>query len=309
MGFLGGVVVVVFLVTDLMLKHLKIHLGQEDLVRPPEMRPQTPEERPRILPPDQRPPEPPEPPPLTEEDLDYRTANQALSSLSSSSGMDPHAGVKAALLQLLSHPPTQTTPEKPETTSADFQSRDSFVAGTDYKDSFVASTFASAHYRSSDGIGSVSSGTLERGSFFGNPDAQPLENYNTVSSHSSGAPLPHVFSEPFHSSVTGYGDIYLNTGPMLFSGDKDHRFEYSHGPITVLGNSGDISAASESTHPLSTKMQNYSYGSNLQEPPGSIGHMHGQTWTPPAQGPGYSQGYRGHVSTSAVRGRGRGLPY
>ncbi|XP_053215389.1 cyclin-dependent kinase 13 [Podarcis raffonei] len=291
-----------------LIKSLYAHAGQEDLVRQPEMRPQTPEERPRILPPDQRPPEPPEPPPVTEEDLDYRTANQNLSSLSSSSGMDPHAGVKAALLQLLAHHQAQTT-EKPATSSMDFQSRDSFVAGPDYKDSFGSSTFSSAHYSSSDGIGSGSSGTLERGNFIGNSDVQPLETYSTASSHSSGAPPPPAFSEPFHSSVTGYGDIYLNTGPMLFSGDKDHRFEYSHGPITVLGNSGDTCTGSESTHSLSSKTQNYSYGSNLQEPPGSVSHMHGQTWTSPAQGPGYSQGYRGHISTSSVRGRGRGLPY
>ncbi|KAH0627167.1 hypothetical protein JD844_002617 [Phrynosoma platyrhinos] len=282
--------------------------GQDDLVRHPEMRPQTPEERPRILPPDQRPPEPPEPPPITEEDLDYRTGNQHLSSIISPSGMDPHAGVKAALLQLLAQ--AQTT-DKPATSNVEFQTRDSFMTGPDYKDSFGSSTFSSVHYSTSDGIGSGSSGTLERGNFIGNSDVQPLENYNTASSHTSGVPPPPAFSEPFHSSVTGYGDIYLNTGPMLFSGDKDHRFEYSHGPITVLSNSGDTSAGSgsESTHSLSSKMQNYNYGSNLQEPPGSVGHMHGQTWTSPAQGPGYSQGYRGHISTSAVRGRGRGLPY
>ncbi|XP_042329521.1 cyclin-dependent kinase 13 [Sceloporus undulatus] len=291
-----------------LIKSLYACAGQDDLVRHPEMRPQTPEERPRILPPDQRPPEPPEPPPITEEDLDYRIGNQHLSSLFSSAGMDPNAGVKAALLQLLAQ--AQTT-EKPATSNVDFQTRDSFMTGPDYKDSFGSSTFSSAHYSTSDGIGSGSSGTLERGNFIGNSDVQPLENYNTASSHTSSAPPPPAFSEPFHSSVTGYGDIYLNTGPMLFSGDKDHRFEYSHGPITVLSNSGDTSAGSgsESTHSLSSKMQNYSYGTNLQEPPGSVGHMHGQTWTSPPQGPGYSQGYRGHISTSAVRGRGRGLPY
>uniref|UniRef100_K7GIB3 Cyclin dependent kinase 13 n=1 Tax=Pelodiscus sinensis TaxID=13735 RepID=K7GIB3_PELSI len=236
----------------------------------------TPEqERPRILPPDQRPPEPPEPPPLTEEDDD-------------SSAMDPHAGVKAALLQLLAQHQVQTT-EEPVATNVDYQARDSY-------DNF-GSSFSSAHYGGSDGIGSGSSGALS------------LDNYSTASSHSGGAPPPSAFSEPFSSSVTGYGDIYLNTGPMLFSGDKDHRFEYSHGPIAVLGNSGDTSTGSESTHSLSTKMHSYSYGSNLQENPGGISHIHGQTWTSPAQGPGYSQGYRGHISTSTVRGRGRGLPY
>ncbi|NXI59570.1 CDK13 kinase, partial [Chloroceryle aenea] len=284
---------------------------QEDLVRQSEMRllNQTPEqERPRILPPDQRPPEPPEPPPLTDEDLDYRTENQHLP-ISNSSGADPHAGVKAALLQLLAQHQAQATTEEPVQTSVDYQARDSYVTGPDYKDNFGSSSFSSAHYGSSDGIGSGSSGALERRSFLGNSDIQSLDNYSTASSHSGAAPPPSAFSESFPSSVTGYGDIYLNAGPMLFSGDKDHRFEYSHGPIPVLGSSGDASAGPESTHSLPAKMHNYSYGSNLQENPSGISHMHGQTWTSPAHGTGYSQGYRGHISTSAVRGRGRGLPY
>ncbi|XP_074757017.1 cyclin-dependent kinase 13 isoform X8 [Athene noctua] len=285
--------------------------GQEDLVRQSEMRllNRTPEpERPRILPPDQRPPEPPEPPPLTDEDLDYRTENQHLP-ITNSSGTDPHAGVKAALLQLLAQHQAQATTEEPVQPSVDYQARDSYVPGPDYKDNFGSSSFSSAHYGSSDGIGSGSSGALERRSFLGNSDIQSLDNYSTASSHSGAAPPPSAFSESFPSSVTGYGDIYLNPGPMLFSGDKDHRFEYSHGPIPVLGSSSDASAGPENTHSLPTKMHNYSYGSNLQENPSGISHLHGQTWTSPAQGPGYSQGYRGHISTSAVRGRGRGLPY
>ncbi|XP_075274706.1 cyclin-dependent kinase 13 isoform X3 [Opisthocomus hoazin] len=294
-----------------LIKSLYTSAGQEDLVRQSEMRllNRTPEqERPRILPPDQRPPEPPEPPPLTDEDLDYRTENQHLP-ITNSSGTDPHAGVKAALLQLLAQHQAQATTEEPVQTSVDYQARDSYVTGPDYKDNFGSSSFSSAHYGSSDGIGSGSSGALERRSFLGNSDIQSLDNYSTASSHSGGAPPPSAFSESFPSSVTGYGDIYLNTGPMLFSGDKDHRFEYSHGPIPVLGSSGDTSTGPESTHSLPTKMHSYSYGSNLQENPSGIGHMHGQTWTSPAQGPSYSQGYRGHISTSAVRGRGRGLPF
>ncbi|XP_065483669.1 cyclin-dependent kinase 13 isoform X4 [Caloenas nicobarica] len=294
-----------------LIKSLYASAGQEDLVRQSEMRllNRTPEqERPRILPPDQRPPEPPEPPPLTDEDLDYRTENQHLP-ITNSSGTDPHAGVKAALLQLLAQHQAQATTEEPVQTSVDYQARDSYVSGPDYKDNFGSSSFSSAHYGSSDGIGSGSSGALERRSFLGSSEIQSLDNYSTASSHSGGAPPPSAFSESFPSSVTGYGDIYLNTGPMLFSGDKDHRFEYSHGPIPVLGSSGDASAGPEGTHSLPTKMHNYSYGSNLQENPGGISHMHGQTWTSPAQGPGYSQGYRGHISTSTVRGRGRGLPY
>ncbi|XP_030366606.1 cyclin-dependent kinase 13 isoform X4 [Strigops habroptila] len=294
-----------------LIKSLYTSGGQEDLVRQSELRllNRTPEqERPRILPPDQRPPEPPEPPPLTDEDLDYRTENQHLP-ITNSSGTDPHAGVKAALLQLLAQHQAQATTEEPVQTSVDYQPRESYVPGPDYKDNFGSSSFSSAHYGSSDGIGSGSSGALERRSFLGNSDIQSLDNYSTASSHSGAPPPPSAFSESFPGSVTGYGDIYLNAGPMLFSGDKDHRFEYSHGPIPVLGSSSDAPVGPESTHSLPTKMHNYSFGSNLQENPGGISHMHGQTWTSPAQGPGYSQGYRGHISTSAVRGRGRGLPY
>ncbi|XP_064561109.1 cyclin-dependent kinase 13 isoform X5 [Zonotrichia leucophrys gambelii] len=294
-----------------LIKSLYVSAGQEDLVRQSEMRllNRTPEqERPRILPPDQRPPEPPEPPPLTDEDLDYRTENQQLP-ISNSSGTDPHAGVKAALLQLLAQHQAQATTEEPVQASVDYQARDSYVTGPDYKDNFGSSSFSSACYSTSDGIGSGPSGVLERRSFLGNSDIQSLDNYSTASSHSGAAPPPSAFPESFPSSVTGYRDIYLNAGPMLFSGDKDHRFEYSHGPIPVLGSSSDASTGPESAHSLSTKMHNYSYGSNLQENPTGISHMHGQTWTSPAQGPGYSQGFRGHISTSAVRGRGRGLPF
>ncbi|XP_062481409.1 cyclin-dependent kinase 13 isoform X5 [Pezoporus occidentalis] len=294
-----------------LIKSLYTSAGQEDLVRQPEMRllNRTPEqERPRILPPDQRPPEPPEPPPLTDEDLDYRTENQHLP-ITNSSGTDPHAGVKAALLQLLAQHQAQATTEEPVQTSVDYQPRESYVPGPDYKDNFGSSSFSSAHYGSSDGIGSGSSGALERRSFLGNSDIQSLDNYSTASSHSGAPPPPSAFSESFPGSVAGYGDIYLNAGPMLFSGDKDHRFEYSHGPIPVLGSNSDAPVGPESTHSLPTKIHNYSFGSNLQENPGGIGHMHGQTWTSPAQGPGYSQGYRAHINTSAVRGRGRGLPY
>ncbi|KAF2983995.1 hypothetical protein EK904_005354 [Melospiza melodia maxima] len=210
-----------------LIKSLYVSAGQEDLVRQSELRllNRTPEqERPRILPPDQRPPEPPEPPPLTDEDLDYRTENQQLP-ISNSSGTDPHAGVKAALLQLLAQHQAQATTEEPVPPSVDYQARDSYVTGPDYKDNFGSSSFSSACYSTSDGIGSGPSGVLERRSFLGNSDIQSLDNYSTASSHSGAAPPPSAFPESFPSSVTGYRDIYLNAGPMLFSGDKDHRIE------------------------------------------------------------------------------------
>lgn len=285
------------------------YLGQDDLIQHQDRRilELTPEpERPRILPPDQRPPEPPEPPPVTEEDLDYRTENQH-GPTTSSSLTDPHAGVKAALLQLLAQHQPQDDPKREG--GIDYSTGDTYVPSSDYKDNFGAS-FSAAPYVSSDGLGSSSAAApLEARSFIGNSDIQSLDNYSTTSSHTGGPPQTSAFTESFPSSVAGYGDIYLNAGPMLFSGDKDHRFEYSHGPITVLTNSSDPSTGPESTHPLPAKIHNYNYGGNLQENPGGPSLMHGQTWTSPAQGPGYSQGYRGHISTSAGRGRGRGLPY
>ncbi|EDL32722.1 mCG16553 [Mus musculus] len=283
--------------------------GQDDLIQHQDRRilELTPEpDRPRILPPDQRPPEPPEPPPVTEEDLDYRTENQHVPTTSSSL-TDPHAGVKAALLQLLAQHQPQDDPKREG--GIDYPTGDTYVPSSDYKDNF-GSSFSAAPYVSSDGLGSSSAAApLEARSFIGNSDIQSLDNYSTASSHTGGPPQTSAFTESFASSVAGYGDIYLNAGPMLFSGDKDHRFEYSHGPITVLTNSNDPSTGPESTHPLPAKMHNYNYGGNLQENPGGPSLMHGQTWTSPAQGPGYSQGYRGHISTSAGRGRGRGLPY
>jgi cyclin-dependent kinase 12/13 len=285
------------------------YLGQDDLIQHQDRRilELTPEpDRPRILPPDQRPPEPPEPPPVTEEDLDYRTENQHVPTTSSSL-TDPHAGVKAALLQLLAQHQPQDDPKREG--GIDYPTGDTYVPSSDYKDNF-GSSFSAAPYVSSDGLGSSSAAApLEARSFIGNSDIQSLDNYSTASSHTGGPPQTSAFTESFASSVAGYGDIYLNAGPMLFSGDKDHRFEYSHGPITVLTNSNDPSTGPESTHPLPAKMHNYNYGGNLQENPGGPSLMHGQTWTSPAQGPGYSQGYRGHISTSAGRGRGRGLPY
>ncbi|KAL0619050.1 Cyclin-dependent kinase 13, partial [Plecturocebus cupreus] len=136
--------------------------GQEDLIQHQDMRilELTPEpDRPRILPPDQRPPEPPEPPPVTEEDLDYRTENQHVPTTSSSL-TDPHAGVKAALLQLLAQHQPQDDPKREG--GIDYQAGDTYVSTSDYKDNFGSSSFSSAPYVSNDGLGSSSAPPLER---------------------------------------------------------------------------------------------------------------------------------------------------
>ncbi|XP_078544330.1 cyclin-dependent kinase 13 isoform X2 [Lissotriton helveticus] len=260
-------------------------------------------EQPIILPPDQRPPEPPEPPPFSEEDLDYRTEKQHTPSISTNA-TDPHAAVKEALLQLLA----QHQAQEEDKSIIDYPSGGPLTVAQDYTDHFKC-TYSSTPY-GSDGGGPGSTGALEGRNFVGNADSQPPDNYSTASSHSSGAPQPPpAFTEPFPSSVAGYGDNYLNTGSMMFSGDKDHRFEYMHGPILVLGNSGDPSIGADVAHGLSTKMHNYNYSTNLQDMPRGPGHIQGHTWSSPAHVQGYSQGFRGHMNPATVRGRGRGLPY
>ncbi|XP_038601622.1 cyclin-dependent kinase 13 [Tachyglossus aculeatus] len=288
--------------------------GQEDHMRERRVLERSPEpERPRILPPDQRPPEPPEPPPSSEEDLDYRTENPHGAS-AGPPPPDPHAGVKAALLQLLAH--HQGQEDAKAEPGADYPAGDPYgPSAADYKDRFGPSSFSSAPYVRNDGLGGGCAASLERRSFLGNADVQPLESYSSASSHSGGPPPPPppppppAFSESFPGAAAGYGDVYLSSGPMLFSGDKDHRFEYSHGPIAVLANSSDPPPGPESTHSLPAKMHSYSYGGSVQESPGRPGLLHGQSWTAAAQGAAYPQGYRGHVGATAGRGRGRGLPY
>uniref|UniRef100_H3A120 Cyclin dependent kinase 13 n=1 Tax=Latimeria chalumnae TaxID=7897 RepID=H3A120_LATCH len=262
-------------------------------------------EHPWILPPDQRPPEPPEPPPLPAcEDLDYRTEQQPTAP--ASSGPDPHAGVKAALLQLLAEHQAQEEAESP----ADYPMENSFRTAADLEEFGSSSSFSTSKY-GSDGFGGGPLCPGERSSFIGNMDgsAFSLDSYHTSSSHVS-APQPPAFLEPFSGSVTGYGDSsYLSSGSMLFSGDKDHRFEYNHGPLPVLGNGGDPSVGLECTRPLPTKVHNYNYGSSVHENVGTSGPLLGHTWGSPAQGPGYPQSYRGHINAPVIRGRGRGLPY
>ncbi|XP_041103201.1 cyclin-dependent kinase 13-like isoform X2 [Polyodon spathula] len=271
-------------------------------------------EPPLILPPDQRPPEPPEPPPTTE-DLDYRgTMGSA----------DPHSGVKAALMQLIAQ---HSVPE-PE-----YQQESSYQLGSEYRESFGSSSFSSSSYTSDDFRGSHL-GAGERASFLGGglPPHSLREMFSGgAPTHTGGAGRPRTpgYPESFSSSVgSNYGDgsNYSDSsnysgcaagggggggggggsgGALLFSGDKDHRFEYNHSPLPVLANSSNL----ESTHAASMPGNIYSYnhGMSRQENMLPGGPAHGQNWGSPSQGGAYSQGYRAHMNTSTLRGRG--LPY
>ncbi|XP_043544855.1 cyclin-dependent kinase 13-like [Chiloscyllium plagiosum] len=270
-------------------------------------------EQPRILPPDQRPPEPPEPPPAST-DGNFQTEEQHSAIPCSTS--DPTAGVKAALLELLAHHQAQELGQ----TSLDYRASNLRTA-TEYGDGF--GTSCSSNNFNNDGYSSRLGSSGGRGTFLGSADAPShslLDNvsstFSAPSSLASSAHLHSGYSDAFSSSVTGYGEgiSYLSSSAMQFTGDKDHRFEYSRGALPLLGSSGSNPAAlSESTNsanvPLATKLQNYGYVANRQENLATSGHLHGQNWGSPGRGAGYSHAYSGRISTSTIGGRGRGLPY
>ncbi|XP_051970918.1 cyclin-dependent kinase 13-like [Xyrauchen texanus] len=84
-----------------------------------------------------------------------------------------------------------------------------------------------------------------------------------------------------HGGVAG-GGRGAGGGCMVFSGDKDHRFEYNHSPLPVGPG---------------------------PPPPSILPPPPGQAWTSPSQSgaPPLPLGYVSHVNTAALRGRG--LPY
>ncbi|XP_072323337.1 cyclin-dependent kinase 13-like isoform X2 [Scyliorhinus torazame] len=271
-------------------------------------------EHPRILPPDQRPPEPPEPPPASS-DGNFQAEEQHSAIPCSTS--DPTAGVKAALLELLAHHQAQELGQ----TTVDYRSSGNLRSAADYGDGFGAS--CSSNNFNSDGYTSRLGSSGGRATFLGSADAPShslLDNvssaFSAPSSHASSAHLHSGYSEAFSSSVTGYGEgiSYLSSSAMQFTGDKDHRFEYSRSAMPPLGSSGSNPAAiPESTNnanvPLATKLQNYGYVANRQDNLAASGPLHGQNWGSPGRGAGYSHAYSGRISTSTIGGRGRGLPY
>lgn len=250
---------------------------------------------PHILPPDQRPPEPPEPPPFGEEDLDYRTERQQVQDISTPAG-DPHAQVKAALLQIIA----QHQAQEQDKIGTDYTGGASFLKAPDCTENF-GQTFLPATYSSDMATHMPGVAVLE-----GHLENQPVDNYSTSSSQISNLlPAHTAFPEPFCNSATTYRDSYLNAGSMLFSGDKDHRFEYNQSPTILLGN--NLSTGLDS-HNLPTKMPNFGFSTNVQEHLGLPAVMHRPAWTSPHQGPPFSQGHGGQMGTY-VRGRGRGLPF
>uniref|UniRef100_A0A667YTJ7 Cyclin dependent kinase 13 n=1 Tax=Myripristis murdjan TaxID=586833 RepID=A0A667YTJ7_9TELE len=224
-----------------------------------------------ILPPDQRPPEPPEPPPHA--DLDYRQpppepktghAPPIASTVGSDGGRPPEPD----------YPPLPT-PEGPG-------------YGGDYSHPppppFTPAGFGESYMGHMLG-GGLPPHTL-REVFGGAAQA-------TSASSAAGALPAH--QDPYPPGTGSAGP-----SSMVFTGDKDHRFEYNHSPLPVEGQ----------PNPTAIHLYNHTMGRKDGVPPPPPIPAPGQSWGSPSQAgaPPLPLGFVPHVnSTTAIRGRG--LPF
>ncbi|KAM4533994.1 cyclin-dependent kinase 13 [Odontesthes bonariensis] len=212
-----------------------------------------------ILPPDQRPPEPPEPPPHA--DLDYRQPPPEPNAvhappIASASGGDG------------GRPPEPDYPPLPPAEGSGY--------GGEYSHP-PPPPFAPA------GFGDSYMGHMLGGGL-------PPHTLREVFSGPGHAATSSTHSDPFPPGAA--------TGPssMVFTGDKDHRFEYNHSPLPVDGqhNPGAIHLYN---HTMARK-------DGVPRPPP------GQPWGSPSQvgAPPLPLGFVPHVTSTATI-RGRGLPF
>ncbi|KAK6292781.1 hypothetical protein J4Q44_G00362820 [Coregonus suidteri] len=220
-----------------------------------------------ILPPDQRPPEPPEPPPRSE-DLDYRQK------------MEPKTG----------HLPPMPTSggageggRLPEQVYSPHPGAEGPGYGGDYSrpppPPFPPAGFGDSY------MGHMLGGGL--------PPHALREVFSssapTPGSSSAAGSLAPSLQEPYPLG-TGGG---RGGSSMVFSGDKDHRFEYNHSPS--LPGEGQL-------NPTSIHLYNHATPPPPIPPPG-------QSWGSPSQAgaPPMPLGFNPHVNSATIRGRG--LPF
>ncbi|XP_008394764.1 cyclin-dependent kinase 13 [Poecilia reticulata] len=220
-----------------------------------------------ILPPDQRPPEPPEPPPHA--DLDYRQPPP-----------EPKLGhappIASASGDEGGRPPEPDYPPLPPSAEGSAYSHP-----PPQPPPFTHAGFADSY------MGHMLGGGLP-------PHAlrEVFSGPGGVSSNSAGV-LPPAHPEPFPPAAAAPGP-----GSLLFSGDKDHRFEYNHSPLAVEGQ----------PNPAAIHMYNHALARKDVGPPPIPAP--GQPWGSPSQvgAPPLPLGFVPHVNSTATI-RGRGLPF
>ncbi|KAG7524718.1 cyclin-dependent kinase 13 [Solea senegalensis] len=224
-----------------------------------------------ILPPDQRPPEPPEPPPHA--DLDYRQPPPEpkiahAPPIASAGGGDG------------GRPPEQDYPPLPTAEGPGY--------GSEYNHPppppFTPTGFGDSY------MGHMLGGGLP-------PHAlrDVFGGAGQAASSSSGAGV----MAPAHPDPFPPGPGVTGPSSMVFTGDKDHRFEYNHSPLTVEGQ----------PNPSALHMYNHTMVRKDGVPPPPP--IPGQTWGSPSQGGGPPLpplGFVPHVNSTATI-RGRGLPF
>lgn len=212
-----------------------------------------------ILPPDQRPPEPPEPPPHA--DLDYRHPPP-----------EPKPGHAPPV------PPMSDGVRPPEPDYPPLPPPEGPVYGGDYSHP-PPPTFPPAGFSDSY-MGHMLGGGLMPHSM------------REVFSGAAGSSVAHP--DPFPPSAPAP----TRPASMVFSGDKDHRFEYNHSPLPVEG----------PPNPNALHLYNHAMARKDGLPPPIPAP--GQPWGSPSQGgaPPLPLGYVPQMnSTAAIRGRG--LPF
>ncbi|KAM9417527.1 cyclin-dependent kinase 13 isoform 2-T2 [Salvelinus alpinus] len=211
-----------------------------------------------ILPPNQRPPEPPEPPPRCE-DLDYR---QKMAHKMGHLPPMPTSGGAGEGGRL----PEPDYPPHPGTEGPSY--------GGDYSRP-PPPPFPPA------GFGDCYMGHMLGG---GLPPHNLREVFSSSTQQSSATgSLATSLQEPFPSGRGG------GVSSMVFSGDKDHRFEYNHSPsLPVEGK----------PNPTSIHLYNHATPPPPIPPPG-------QSWSSPSQAvaPPMPLGFNPHVNSAAMRGR------
>ncbi|XP_023698077.2 cyclin-dependent kinase 13 [Paramormyrops kingsleyae] len=233
---------------------------------------QLPPAAPPILPPNQRPPEPPEPPP-SGEDLDYRPeGGQQLTSRGSD--MDGSA------------PPEPDYPPPPCPPHPELPPPPSFAPVPPPPLPLPTLPFPPAGYPA-EAFGASYLGAV--------PPHALRDMFRSTAPPPSAQQLPPGFPEAFpHGGVAP-----AHTGSsLMFSGDKDHRFEFNHSPLPMEG------------LPPPSYNHSLSRADHVLPPPLPLPpHRPAPGWGSPSQpsmAP-FPPGFMPHMNAAALRGRG--LPF